>query len=548
MALQGMGTAVFWGCTPALDMQSAPGSVTGAAEPGEPLRILVAGEGDARNILKTIARHRRHTGRKLEFYVLEHQLEHTARQMLLFHIAMDGSLQLRERELLFLEVFGNCLLRGKTADYVEAAAAEMIALVTADGSKWDGVLRVDSMKHKERDELEDVFKAWRQSVPFDIEHYRDERLRVLYGKRYDSRKNVLDWDYHMKMIKMASVIHPWEYRDWRQEGIAFKIRDRLVNLPDATVANRTLASTDERRERGRSVLRRGFWGDIMNSPYIAFGVECNEPKLFAIANKAHKHNAQDMSEYSVISMLHEFESGEQVVSMEKAIALGATGISNEPLPAPAPAPEPEPEPEPQAKSDAEVTEGTTLEDITDLGAEPETKPEPKTPSEATKKQQPEPAKGQAVEADQEALKGILQAAGVTLHFMHGSVATALKKSKYKNIFDLAYVSSFYAHEISHGVLQGTLKPGARCITETCRFVLELTPEQRTAYEQKVTELCVAAGWEPQPQPTKDEADAAGDKAKLASLESINAGKVEDQDLKRCQGADHLFFQVPVAKV
>jgi len=541
--LQGMGTSLFWGFTPAIDLQTATGTTTADDDADEPLRILVAGEGDVRNILKTIARHRRHTARKLEFYVLERRLEHTARQMLLFHIAMDESLQLRERELLFLEVFGNCLLRGKTADYVEAAAADLIALVTAGGSKWDGLLRVDAMKHKERDELEDVLKAWSQSVPFDIEYYRDERMRVLYGNRYDSRKNVLDWDYHMKMIKMASVIHPWEYRDWRQEGRAFTIRDRLVNLPDATVANRTLASSDERRERGRSVVRRGFWGDIMNSPYIAFGVECNEPKLFAIANRAHKHNSQDVSEYSVISMMHEFESGEQVLSMEKAIALGATGISNEPLP------EPEPEPEEEAKGDAEVAEGTTLEDITESGPEavpePESEPEPAKESKAVK--EPEPSEP-IVDADKGVLKGILEAAGVTLHFMHGSVETALKKAKYKNKFDLAYVSSFYAHEISHEVLQGTLKPGARCITETCRFVLELTPEQRTAYEQKVSELCVAAGWEPQSQPAKDDADVAGDKAKLASLESINSGKVEDADLKACQGADHLFFQVPVAKV
>jgi len=538
--LQGMGTSLFWGFTPAIDLQTATGATTEAGDDvDEPLRILVAGEGDVRNILKTIARHRRHKARKLEFYVLERRLEHTARQMLLFHIAMDESIQLRERELLFLEVFGNCLLRGKTADYVENAAADLIALVTAGGSKWDGLLRVDAMKHKERDELEDVLKAWSQSVPFDIEYYRDERMRVLYGNRYDSRKNVLDWDYHMKMIKMASVIHPWEYRDWRQEGRAFTIRDRLVNLPDATVANRTLASSDERRERGRSVVRRGFWGDIMNSPYVAFGVECNEPKLFAIANRAHKHNSQDVSEYSVISMMHEFESGEQVLSMEKAIALGATGISNEPLP------EPEPEPEEEAKGDAEVEEGTTLEDITESG--PEAEPEPELEPEAKESTAQEPSEP-AVDADKGVLKGILEAAGVTLHFMHGSVETALKKAKYKNKFDLAYVSSFYAHEISHEVLQGTLKPGARCITETCRFVLELTPEQRTAYEQKVSELCVAAGWESRSQPAKDDADVAGDKAKLASLESINSGKVEDADLKACQGADHLFFQVPVAKV
>jgi len=78
-------------------------------------------------------------------------------------------------------------------------------------------------------------------------------------------------------------------------------------------------------------------------------------------------------------------------------------------------------------------------------------------------------------------------------------------------------------------------------------VLELTPEQRAAYEQKVRDMCVAAGWECQTPPPKNELDAAGDKAKLKSLESINAGKVEDKDLTACQGDDHLFFQVPLER-
>ena len=68
--------------------------------------------------------------------------------------------------LLFLEVFGNCLLRGKTADYVEAAASELISLVTAGGSKWDGVLRVDSMKHKERDDDAHRIRPRPHSYPY----------------------------------------------------------------------------------------------------------------------------------------------------------------------------------------------------------------------------------------------------------------------------------------------------------------------------------------------------------------------------------------------
>ena len=85
MALQGMGVSTFWGFTPAIDLQNAPPAARSAGKwkaadggGGAPLRVLVAGEGDVRNILRTIAQHRRHPARKLEFYVVEKQLELTA--------------------------------------------------------------------------------------------------------------------------------------------------------------------------------------------------------------------------------------------------------------------------------------------------------------------------------------------------------------------------------------------------------------------------------------------------------------------------------------
>ena len=88
MALQGMGVSTFWGFTPAIDLQNAPPAARSAGKwkaadggGGAPLRVLVAGEGDVRNILRTIAQHRRHPARKLEFYVVEKQLELTARQL-----------------------------------------------------------------------------------------------------------------------------------------------------------------------------------------------------------------------------------------------------------------------------------------------------------------------------------------------------------------------------------------------------------------------------------------------------------------------------------
>lgn len=46
--------------------------------------------------------------------------------------------------------------------------------------------------------------------------------------------------------------------------------------------NRTLSSfiPGKKKKSGDSILVRGFWGDIVNSPYISFGVE--------VLNEEHK--------------------------------------------------------------------------------------------------------------------------------------------------------------------------------------------------------------------------------------------------------------------
>ena len=65
---------------------------------------------------------------------------------------------------------------------------------------------------------------------------------------------------------------------------------------------------------------------------------------------------------------------------------------------------------------------------------------------------------------------LLEAAGVVVNFLHGTAASELKKSKYKEKFDLVYISHLFAHEISEPAFQGTLKPQARVVAETSRFV------------------------------------------------------------------------------
>lgn len=61
-----------------------------------------------------------------------------------------------------------------------------------------------------------------------------------------------------------------EYKDWRVTGVVFETR-----LANGTIPNRTMGSFVEGKDKKSrdSVMVRGFWGDIINSPLISFGTE-----------------------------------------------------------------------------------------------------------------------------------------------------------------------------------------------------------------------------------------------------------------------------------
>ncbi|XP_076309292.1 dynein axonemal assembly factor 3 isoform X2 [Tachypleus tridentatus] len=157
------------------------------------------------------------------------------------------------------------------------------------------------MEYKERDSLESVFKFWRNPdcTLFDISKYWDLRLRHLLGTRFDSRDGVFDWDYNMKMLdKGASTISLPEYKYWRNTGIAFNLREGDYNEP-----NKTLASEHE----GQQYLRRGYWGDVVSSPYLAFGIECEDKEYLKKFNNIHCKTAQEISTRNVTAIMYELK-------------------------------------------------------------------------------------------------------------------------------------------------------------------------------------------------------------------------------------------------
>ena len=196
------------------------------------------------------------------------------------------------------------MIRDKTSAYLEEAARELIALVTEDEKKCKSVLRdvinFETLKFKDRDDLEEIFSSYLTCHKFDIENLRDHRMRGHFGERYDHRKNLVDWDYNMGMKDYAPYVNQLEYRKWRLTGVAFETR-----LATGSIPNRTLGSfvPGKNRKTKDNILIRGFWGDIINSPYLGYGQEVWESeartRFFKRVNYQSVYSNADITEYNV---------------------------------------------------------------------------------------------------------------------------------------------------------------------------------------------------------------------------------------------------------
>lgn len=233
--VQAVGFVSYWGFTPAIDfLQSKTGE----------LHVLVAGSGDLRHILRSIAENVPEASLDLHIYICETSKEVLARDILLLHLINETELPIRERVELFLDLYGNSLMRERTAEYLDLRVRALIQLVTGTSrTQFSSLLDFSLLKHRDRDEIEEVMQSWRLAVPFDIGGLRDTRLRAHYRERYDHRANLVDWDYQWHVKPMGPQIHFIHFKEWRLTGVAFEVRLARYNAP-----NRTLSSYQEGRK------------------------------------------------------------------------------------------------------------------------------------------------------------------------------------------------------------------------------------------------------------------------------------------------------------
>lgn len=82
----------------------------------------------------------------------------------------------RERKEIFLDLYGNTMIRDKTAEYLESKVKELIQLVTEDDrcqSPLIDLVSFSGLRFKDRDEMEDIISSYLKKHPFDIETLRD---------------------------------------------------------------------------------------------------------------------------------------------------------------------------------------------------------------------------------------------------------------------------------------------------------------------------------------------------------------------------------------
>ncbi|CAD7940668.1 unnamed protein product [Amoebophrya sp. A25] len=297
-------------------------SAAGSSEPklGEDedyYNILISGGADLRHVIKTVAKwHLKKSKKKLRFFLHDQQVEVTARHLLFLQILTNTDLTPRDRAELFLTLYGNALVRDRDSKYLSDQVKRLLKVASESSAAKNDFLSelVDfsCLKFKDRDAFEAVLQGWKADVPFDVEKLRDDRLRGHYRARYEWRKNLLDGHYQTNIKPIASIIHWYHYRDFGHTGVAFESR-----LGSYSVPNRTLASyiDGKSREKGTSILVRGFWADIVNGPYFAFGTDVHNPRdkvrLFKRSQEQHRNTAVDVSEFNLEAWIREMQTFEE---------------------------------------------------------------------------------------------------------------------------------------------------------------------------------------------------------------------------------------------
>jgi len=443
-----LGIHSMWGFSPALDA----GAVGAVSSAGRPLRVLVAQPSDIRHVLASISRRRRHGMPPIHFFVAEKQIEVLARHLVLLQLACDWELPIRQRATVFLEVFGNSLLQERTAHYVHRLGQELVELVCDERGSLSDVVDLSLLKYRERDQLVEALRAWDPKVPYDLVGLRDHRLRAHFGLRYDNKVGVIDWDYQARVKPAASIIHAKLYKEWRLSGVAFEFGDQRYDEPNRTLGSYAEGVMKKGKDKGFKKEVRGYWLDVVNSPYISFGVACAAPHLFEVSSKGsaveqHKHHTVEVAVYNLLSCLWEVETGEKY--------------------------------ELSKSSDVYSGLGEDASDMAWHAANDEQKDERAA------------ADSRRVQALNRARCIVETFSDTKVSLLHGGVDDLIGKASFAGSFDLVILSALSAHALANEAFPSLLADQGRVVVETAKYIVPLSGDQEQLYDTRLQELAAA---------------------------------------------------------
>jgi len=296
---------MFWGISEARDFYDD--YVSGLKRRPEKLDILCFGLGDPSHVLKTIARIDGAT--EINFFIVEGCAELMARDLLLMTIPLEPQdyFSVNAKTHLYLDLFGNSLLRSSSSMYLTAKSETFIKCITdlefAESAM--PMFKFNELKYKERDQLEMAFTFWKNKKEhvYDIQKYWNDQNRLQLKERFDHRDGAFDWDLQMKLRSNgAKQLCPQEYKHWRETGVAFTFPEFENSLPNKTFAM-------DLRKNGQQWFHRGYVGDMTVGPYIAFGLDCAEEKMLKSNFGTNECRATDVSERNLYEMMWEIANG-----------------------------------------------------------------------------------------------------------------------------------------------------------------------------------------------------------------------------------------------
>ena len=325
--LNSIGFVNFWGVTPYINLFETEDELIKNVSVKDPVNVLISNSNDLRHFIFTVYKlfvSQKEKGtnyRPINFYIHEDHLEVLCRDLLFLHLITDRNKSIIERCEMLMEIYGNCLLPSRTIDYINTVYKLLISYICQDKKSkpvYKDIIDLSCLTHKQIDSMQEIFSSYDSKYPYDIEKYRNDRVRYCLKDRYDYRKNLFDWDYNMNIQNFAPIIRLRYYIFWRENGIAFVMRVNQYKFP-----NRTLACYIEgKKKQGHdSCMVRGFWGDIVNSPYLAYGLELetrDEITYFYANNKIdYLRDSQDVTEYNLVKFLLRLDHDEKYDFMKR---------------------------------------------------------------------------------------------------------------------------------------------------------------------------------------------------------------------------------------